>query len=59
MFEEEEELAEGEESDANRPEQEGRFFNQTEENVEEQMDYYVQQHPELLLALDIAAFRRQ
>lgn len=25
----------------------------------EQMDYYVQQHPDLLLALDIAAFRRQ
>jgi len=23
------------------------------------MDYYMQQHPELLLALDIAAFRRQ
>lgn len=28
-------------------------------NEEEQMDYYMQQHPELLLALDIAAFRRQ
>ena len=26
---------------------------------EEQMDYYMRQHPDLLLALDIAAFRRQ
>jgi hypothetical protein len=26
---------------------------------QDQMDYYMQQHPELLLALDIAAFRRQ
>lgn len=26
---------------------------------EQQMDYYMQQHPDLLLALDIAAFRRQ
>lgn len=59
MFEEEEELAEGDESEAMRQEQDSRFFNQTDENVEEQMDYYVQQHPELLLALDIAAFRRQ
>lgn len=25
---------------------------------EQQMDYYMRQHPDLLLALDIAAFRR-
>ena len=43
---EEEELEEGQEEEA-----------QAEE--ERQMDYYMQQHPDLLLALDIAAFRRQ
>lgn len=30
-----------------------------DEQNQDQMDYYMQQHPELLLALDIAAFRRQ
>lgn len=30
-----------------------------DEEGQEQMEYYMQQHPELLLALDIAAFRRQ
>lgn len=30
-----------------------------EQHTQEQMDYYMQHHPELLLALDIAAFRRQ
>ena len=28
-------------------------------NAGDEMDLYMQQHPELLLALDIAAFRRQ
>lgn len=42
----EEELEDGQEEEA-----------QAEE--ERQMDYYMQQHPDLLLALDIAAFRRQ
>jgi hypothetical protein len=43
---EEEELEEGQEEEAAAEE-------------ERQMDYYMQQHPDLLLALDIAAFRRQ
>lgn len=29
------------------------------EEEEEQMEYYMRQHPDLLLALDYAAFRRQ
>ena len=32
---------------------------QEEAETEEQMDYYMRQHPDLLLALDIAAYRRQ
>jgi len=32
---------------------------QDEAETEEQMDYYMRQHPDLLLALDIAAYRRQ
>ena len=31
---------------------------QEEAENEEQMDYYMRQHPDLLLALDIAAYRR-
>jgi len=53
MYEEEDE--EGELEDQ---EDEDDLDDEADEN-QDQMDYYMQQHPELLLALDIAAFRRQ
>ena len=53
MYEEEDE--EGELEDQ---EDEDDLDDEPDEN-QDQMDYYMQQHPELLLALDIAAFRRQ